>query len=178
VASTDEIVRAVDDEDVELGLMVDSPDRQTVEAVSSFNAPLLAVVPVGHRFARARKGLPVSALEPERLALLRRTHGIRQILHRVEVQEGIKLTPHLESNSYEVLRAYVASGLGATVLPRVSVIEELRRKRVAAVPLEHPVLRATTASVVKRRGRKLSLAAGEFLKLIQQELGKLEASQG
>jgi hypothetical protein len=40
------------------------------------------------------------------------------------------------------------------------------------------VLRATTASVVKRRGRKLSLAAGEFLKLIQQELGKLEASQG
>jgi DNA-binding transcriptional LysR family regulator len=133
--------------------------------------PLLAVVPAKHPLTRSKAAVPLTALESERLALLRPSHGIRQILQRVELQEGLKLSPYVESNSYEVLRSFVVSGLGVTILPRISVAEELRRRRVAVVPLDHPVLRATSAAVVKRRTRKLSAAAREFMKHIQSEFG-------
>lgn len=171
VASGDEILRAVEDEDVELGLLVPPPSSPMLEIVDTFATPLLAIVPPRHHLSRSSKGVPLAALEPERLALLRANHGIRQILQRVELQEGVKLAPYIESNSYEVLRSFVASGLGVTILPRIAVLDDLRRKRVAAVALEHPVLRATSAAVIKRRSKKLSAAASEFLKHLQGEIG-------
>jgi DNA-binding transcriptional LysR family regulator len=171
VSATDETVRAVEEEEVELGLLVSPPSNPMIEVVDTLPIPLLAVVPAKHPLTRSKAAVPLTALESERLALLRPSHGIRQILQRVELQEGLKLSPYVESNSYEVLRSFVVSGLGVTILPRISVAEELRRRRVAVVPLDHPVLRATSAAVVKRRTRKLSAAAREFMKHIQSEFG-------
>jgi DNA-binding transcriptional LysR family regulator len=171
VSATDETVRAVEEEEVELGLLVSPPSNPMIEVVDTLPIPLLAVVPAKHPLTRSKAAVPLTALESERLALLRPSHGIRQILQRVELQEGLKLSPYVESNSYEVLRSCVVSGLGVTILPRISVAEELRRRRVAVVPLDHPVLRATSAAVVKRRTRKLSAAAREFMKHIQSEFG-------
>jgi len=168
VAASDEILRNVEEEEVELGFMFDAPSHQAVELVSSFPAPLIAVVPVGHHPSRNRKAVPLSVLEGERMALLCPSHSIRQVLQRVELQEGLKLAPMVESNSYEVLKTFVTTACGSTILPRISVVEDLKRKRLGVVEIDNPTLRSMTASVVKRRGRKLSAAATEFLKVLQQ----------
>jgi DNA-binding transcriptional LysR family regulator len=170
VASNDEILRAVVDEEVDLGLMFSPPHHQAVDVVSSMAAPLVAVVSLGHRLA-GQKAVPITVLQEEPLALLKPSHRVRQILQHVEVQEGIKLRPTLESNSYEVLKVFVANNMGITVLPMLSVMSEISSKKLTTVPLKHEALTKTVASLVVRRGRKLPVAATEFLKLLQEELG-------
>jgi DNA-binding transcriptional LysR family regulator len=173
VAPSDEILRAVVDEEVDIGLMINAPAHQAVDIVHSIAAPLVAVVAPGHRLAANRKGVAISALQDEPLALLKPSHAIRQILQRVEVREGIKLVPTLESNSYEVLKTFVANKLGVTVLPKISVISEIRNKWLTVVPLKHEAMTGTIASIILRRGRRIPVAASEFLKVLQQELGAI-----
>jgi DNA-binding transcriptional LysR family regulator len=170
VASNDEILRAVVDEEVDLGLMFSPPHHQAVDVVSSIAAPLVAVVAPKHRLA-GMKGVPITVLQEEPLALLKPSHRVRQILQQVEVREGISLRPTLESNSYEVLKIFVANNMGMTVLPMVSVTSEIAGRKLTTVPLRHEALTGTVASLVVRRGRKLPVAATEFLKILQQELG-------
>ncbi|MDB5871552.1 MAG: putative transcriptional regulatory protein LysR-family [Ramlibacter sp.] len=128
-----------------------------------------------HRLA-GLKAVPITILQEEPLALRKPSHRIRQILQQVEVQEGIKLRPALESNSYEVLKVFVANNMGMTVLPMLSVTSEVSGGKLAAVPLRHEALSGTVASLVVRRGRKLPVAATEFLKLLQEELGHPSAA--
>jgi DNA-binding transcriptional LysR family regulator len=173
VVPSDEILRAVVDEEVDIGLMINPPAHQSVEIVTSIAAPLVAVVAPAHRLAAKRKGVEISALQDEALALLKPSHRIRQILQRVEVQEGIKLSPTLESNSYEVLKTFVANKLGVTVLPKISVASEVRSKKLAIVPLKHDAMTSTVASIILRRGRKIPIASSEFLKVLQEELATL-----
>jgi DNA-binding transcriptional LysR family regulator len=173
VAASDEIVRAVVEEEVDIGLMFSQPTHPSVGVVASFAAPLAAVVAPGHRLAANRKGVEISALQDEMLALLKPNHRIRQILQRVELQDGIKLSPTLESNSYEVLKTFVAHKLGVTVLPKLSVVSEIRSRTLTVVQLNHEAMTSTVASIIVRRGRKIPVAAGEFLKVLQEELGAI-----
>jgi DNA-binding transcriptional LysR family regulator len=172
VAASDEILRAVVEEEVDVGLMFGRPAHPSIDVIDSFAAPLMAAVAPGHRLARNRKGVALSVLQDEPLALLKPSHRIRQILQRVEVQEGIKLSPALESNSYEVLKTFVAQGLAVTVLPKFSVASEIRGKKLTVVPLKHDAMTITVASIILRRGRKIPVAAREFLKVLQEELGE------
>ncbi|MDB5861637.1 MAG: putative transcriptional regulatory protein LysR-family [Ramlibacter sp.] len=170
VASNDEILRAVDEEEVDLGLMFSPADHPSVDVLSSFAAPLVAVLSAQHRLA-GRASLPITVMQQEPLALLKPSHRVRQMLQQVELQEGCRLQPVLETNSYEILKAFVADNLGMTVLPMLSVASELASRKLATVPLEHAALSSTVASLVVRRGRKLPVAAAEFLKVLQRELG-------
>jgi DNA-binding transcriptional LysR family regulator len=170
IAASDEILRAVVEEEVDIGLMFGRPTHPSVDVVTSFAAPLAAVVAPGHRLAAKKKGVEISALQEEALALLKPNHRIRQILQRVELQDGIKLSPALESNSYEVLKTFVAHKLGVTVLPKLSVASELRGRTLAVVPLKHEAMTGTVASIIVRHGRKIPVAASEFLKALQEEL--------
>jgi DNA-binding transcriptional LysR family regulator len=170
VVPSDEILRAVVEEEVDIGLMFSRPTHPSVDVVASFAAPLAAVVAPRHRLAAKRKGVEISVLQDEALALLKPSHRIRQILQRVELQDGIKLSPALESNSYEVLKTFVAHELGVTVLPKLSVVSEIRSRTLTVVPLKHEAMTSTVASIILRRGRKIPVAASEFLKVLQEEL--------
>lgn len=172
VTSSDEILRSVDEELVDFGLTLDAPSHQTVEVIDSFPAPLCAIVPAGHTLIASKRGISLTDLQSQPLALLRPSHRIRQILQGVEVNECFRLRATLESNSYEVLRSFVSHGLGVTVLPKLSVMGEIRRKILVAIPLRHSVMEGTTASIVMRRGRKLPVAAAEFIRLLKAEIGK------
>jgi DNA-binding transcriptional LysR family regulator len=173
VVPSDEILRSIVDEEVDIGLMINPPAHQSVDIVASIPAPLVAVVAPGHRLAGKKKGVAISVLQGEPLALLKSNHRIRQILQRVEVEEGIELAPILESNSYEVLKTFVANKLGVTVLPEISVVSEIRSKKLTIVPLLNDAMTGTVAAIVLRRGRKIPVASSEFLKVLQEELGAI-----
>jgi DNA-binding transcriptional LysR family regulator len=173
VVASDEILRGVLEEEVDIGLMFSRPTHPSIDVVDSFAAPLAAIVAPGHALAARKKGIEIPALQAEALALLKPSHRIRQILQRVELEDGITLSPTLESNSYEVLKTFVAHNLGVTILPRLSVVDEIRRKTLAMVPLNHDAMTGTVASIVVRRGRRIPVAASEFLKVLREELGTI-----
>jgi DNA-binding transcriptional LysR family regulator len=65
VAPSDDLVRAVVDEEVDIGMLVSLPAHQSVDIISSIAAPLVAVVAPGHRLAGSRKGVEISVLQDE-----------------------------------------------------------------------------------------------------------------
>jgi len=91
------------------------------------------------------------------------SYGTRQLLALAEYAAKIKLNPTLTTNSINVLKHFVKSELGVTLLPRFAVSTELAAGELFAIPLEDDVLSVAEVHLITRVGRKLSVAANRFV---------------
>ena len=108
-----------------------------------YDEPFLAAVPTTHPLAR-RKSISAEELKQETMLLLGTGHCFRD--HVLEVcpeyarfstdAEGIRKT--FEGSSLETIKYMVASGMGVTVVPRLSVPEE-PQPHVRYIPFVKPV---------------------------------------
>jgi LysR family hydrogen peroxide-inducible transcriptional activator len=115
-----------------------------------YDEPFMAAVPKGHALAR-RKSVSAEELKQETLLLLGTGHCFRD--HVLEVcpeyarfssdAEGIRKS--FEGSSLETIKYMVASGMGVTVVPQLSVPQETQPhiryvKFTAPVPTRRVVL--------------------------------------
>ena len=108
-----------------------------------YDEPFMVAVPKKHPLAR-RKRIPADELKKETMLLLGTGHCFRD--HVLEVcpeyahfssdSEGIRKS--FEGSSLETIKYMVASGMGVTVVPQLSVPAE-PDKHVAYVPFSDPV---------------------------------------
>jgi LysR family hydrogen peroxide-inducible transcriptional activator len=108
-----------------------------------YDEPFLVAVPRTHALA-ARKSIPAEELKNETLLLLGTGHCFRD--HVLEVcpeyarfsshTEGIRKS--FEGSSLETIKHMVASGMGVTVVPQLSVPHE-KQTHVVYVPFSAPV---------------------------------------
>ena len=108
-----------------------------------YDEPFLVAVPAGHALAK-RKRISAEELKQETMLLLGTGHCFRD--HVLEVcpefarfasdAEGIRKS--FEGSSLETIRYMVASGMGVTVVPRLSVPAE-RQEHIRYIPFEAPV---------------------------------------
>jgi LysR family hydrogen peroxide-inducible transcriptional activator len=108
-----------------------------------YDEPFLAAVPRSHRMAQ-RDSVTAEELKNETMLLLGTGHCFRD--HVLEVcpeyarfasdAEGIRKS--FEGSSLETIKYMVASGMGVTVVPRLSVPAE-PQPHVAYVPFSEPV---------------------------------------
>ena len=107
-----------------------------------YDEPFLAAVPTAHPLAK-RKSITAEELKQETMLLLGTGHCFRD--HVLEVcpeyarfssdADGIRKT--FEGSSLETIKYMVASGMGVTVVPRLSVPEELQ-PHVRYIPFAKP----------------------------------------
>jgi len=108
-----------------------------------YDEPFQAAVPVSHRFAQ-RAGITTEELKSETMLLLGTGHCFRD--HVLEVcpeyarfssdAEGIRKS--FEGSSLETIKYMVASGMGVTVVPQLSVPAELQ-SHIRYIPFSEPV---------------------------------------
>ena len=109
-----------------------------------YDEPFMVAVPKGHALAR-RKSITSEELKREKMLLLGTGHCFRD--HVLEVcpeyaqfsptdAEGIRKT--FEGSSLETIKYMVASGMGVTVVPQLSVPAEAQA-HIAYVPFAKPV---------------------------------------
>ncbi len=108
-----------------------------------YDEPFLAAVPVGHPFAQ-RASITAEELKNETMLLLGTGHCFRD--HVLEVcpeyarfasnAEGIRKS--FEGSSLETIKYMVASGMGVTVVPQLSVPAE-QQTHIRYVPFTAPV---------------------------------------
>jgi LysR family hydrogen peroxide-inducible transcriptional activator len=108
-----------------------------------YDEPFLVAVPANHALAK-RKRISAEELKRETMLLLGTGHCFRD--HVLEVcpefarfasdAEGIRKS--FEGSSLETIRYMVASGMGVTVVPRLSVPAE-RQEHIRYIPFEAPV---------------------------------------
>jgi DNA-binding transcriptional LysR family regulator len=166
----DEVIRSIAEDLADIGLTFNPPAHPAIEVISSFKAPLLAVTSPQRTYKKARGGVSIEELSKTPLALPRFNHGIRRLVHQVEMAEGVRLRPAMESNSYEVLKSFIMNRNGVSLFPYFSVAQELKEGKLRARPLENAMFQSTSGAIIIRRGRHSSLAATEFLKHLKQKI--------
>ncbi len=126
--------------------------------------------------AQARKAdrapieAPKALMKP--LILPNREHGLRQCVETIAQKYAVALNVVLEIDILPTMLAFVERGLGSTILPPVSVINQVRAGRLLARPIvRHPIDRTLVLmSPLNRPGSRLSSRFAKFLKSEVQSL--------
>jgi DNA-binding transcriptional LysR family regulator len=154
-----------DEVDLAVGSMLDVPADLDYAPVYRFD-PML-ITPPDHSLAGKRQ-LALEDLSPYGLILPPRRLTTYRLVDLVFQQNRVPYTVALEVGGWEVIKQYVAMGLGISIVTSIC-LTEADRERVAARSLARwfPL---RSYGVVMRKGKYLSPQARAFVDLIKPDL--------
>jgi DNA-binding transcriptional LysR family regulator len=124
---------------------------------------LVAIVHPSHPFAKRPK-VTLAEWAREPIVVHNEPSPARERVMKMVDERHAVMNVRMAIPSLDGIKLAVEAGLGISLLPRRCVINELRRKQLAAVPI--PELRLPRQMrLVYRRGPRLSQAATAFLKV-------------
>lgn len=159
---SEEVLEMVRGEQVQLGLVRDlgHPD---VVAVPIFEDEIVLVVPPDHPFATAG-AIRVADLESARLILFDRTSSYFELISPFFREAGFVPKGLMEIDNVEAAKKMVEHGLGAALLPRSAVADEVEAGGLVHVPIaDAPSVRRTITAIRHRRPVTPSALAEAFL---------------
>ncbi|AJW96877.1 LysR family transcriptional regulator [Burkholderia gladioli] len=169
VGSTNDVIRKISNDEGEIGLVYNPPTEPKLVSRASKRQPMMAIV--GPDFPRrGHKVLTVQQLATYPLAATHPSYGTRQMMEAVEYAERVRLGPIVTTNSFAILKEFVKSGLGISVMPAFAVAAELQARELFAIEIAHPILENAEAHMVTRVGRKLSVAANKMLQMMTGQM--------
>jgi DNA-binding transcriptional LysR family regulator len=166
VTGVDGLARIRSDEvDLAVGSMLDVPNDIDYAATHSFD-PLL-ITPIGHPLAD-KPTLRLEDLSPYGLILPPKRLTTYRLVDLVFQQRRVPYTVALEVGGWEVIKQYVAMGLGISIVTAIC-LTEADRARLAARSLAK-YFPSRSYGVVVRKGKFLSPQARAFTELIKPAL--------
>jgi DNA-binding transcriptional LysR family regulator len=151
--------------DLAVGSMLDVPADLRYEAAYRFE-PML-IVPPDHPLAH-KSPLKLEDLSPYGLILPPKRLTTYRMVDLVFQQNRVPYTVALEVGGWEVIKQYVAMGLGISIVTAICLTEADRTRLVArSLAAYFP---SRTYGVVVRKGKLLSSQARAFIELIQPSL--------
>ena len=156
---------------VNVAVMQDPPHLPELEVTPIVSEGLGLVTAVRSRAADDLQPLRLHDLVDEPLILPGTRHWIRRRLDNAARQHGLRLQPLLQVNSVASTKVMVRNGIGSTILPLISVQDEVARGVLAFRPISRPELRSICA-IASRRGMAMSVV-GEFAKIAQEAMTTL-----
>ena len=151
--------------DLAVGSMLDVPGDLSYAPVYRFE-PLL-ITPPDHPLARQRD-LKLADLSPHALILPPKRQLTYRLVDLVFQQNRVPYTVALEVGGWEVIKQYVAMGMGISIISAICLTES-DRDRLAARSLSQ-WFPSRSYGVVVRKGKYLSPQARAFIELIQPDL--------
>ena len=176
LGGTNDVVRAVTMDEAEIGLVLNPPpDPKIVSRVSSRQS-IHTLVPPDFPLLNKTEAVTLKDLQPYPVALTHKTYGTRQAVEAAMMMEKLRITPTITTNSMVLLKHFVMSGLGITLLPPFAARNEILNGDLYSIPVDNPILHGSEAHIITRVGRKLSSAAnrlmqhlGSRMEVFQQE---------
>lgn len=165
-AGTADVVGLVLDDEAHFGMVFQPGPDAKIRVRASSDQPIKAIVSPGHPLSR-RASVKLADLADERIAMPEAAFRISQVLRVAESEEHVFLRPVIVSNSLMVLKEFVLSGAGIAILPGICAHSEIADGTLIALPIDHPALLHTSASVITRLGRQLPVGAVRLLQKIE-----------
>jgi len=146
------IFKRLIDQELTLCLMHNPPRHQGIDIEPLYAEPMYLVGPgrgaAGH--PPVKDGMLFDRLP---LILPNRTHGLRMLLERAVAEQRSRFEVAVQVDGYTTTKAFVAAGLGYTVLPLSSVRQDVEREQLSAVRLRKPKL-SWTLSLAYRKDQR------------------------
>ncbi|WP_372675248.1 LysR family transcriptional regulator [Aquicoccus sp.] len=166
IGATQDIVEAVDTGNADIGIAYALPETAAVRRIATTKQPLCAIVPTDHRTEVANCTI-LEDFQSIEMALLPKTHGVRQLVEQCADRHGVILRPTLTSGSIAALLHFVRAGHGVTFLPRFSAEVQRQQGEAYIVELRNPTLRTATTTLFVRPQRRLPKAVETVLSCLQ-----------
>lgn len=168
VAGSNELIRKLEEDEAHIGLLFHPPQHKRLRSHSVSLHPLRAIVPTNHPLVQLKRPVFLKDMLPYPMALQEAEFGVRQLIAVAEFKSRVRLNSAMTVNSFSLLKEFVRSGMGITILPEFVVRRELDEGRVISLPIEDPILCSGEVHVVTRLGRQLTDAPLALLKHLQQ----------
>jgi DNA-binding transcriptional LysR family regulator len=154
------ILEAIIENSCDFGIVsMPVPDKR-LTVVPIHRDELIVITPPDHPLAQCKKATVAEVLEfPLLLPKLGRT---RDALEAIFDDRRLKPTVSMELDSSELLKRFVAVGVGVGFIARSNVVEDLQAKVLAAVTLADASIQRDLA-LVFRKDKALSRAALAFI---------------
>jgi DNA-binding transcriptional LysR family regulator len=166
IASTPNIIRAVMEDEADLGLVLQTPHEPKIQVRTSVAQPLKAVMNPRHRLAR-KKSVTLADLQNYPLCLASRQFYLRQLLAVSEAHQQTFLNPVMSTNSIQVMRTMAILSDAITVLPSLAIWSDVDQGRLVGVPIVDEALEHATVSLILRSGRQLEGAPLRMMPLLE-----------
>jgi DNA-binding transcriptional LysR family regulator len=175
LAGTNEVVSAVAADEAEIGLVFSPPVEQKIVSRAIVRQPMYAIV--GKEFPLLGKveSVTLKDLSSYPMALTHLAYGTRQLVEAAMLIEKVRLTPTITTNSIAILKHFVKSELGFTLLPLFAVTVELANHELYAIPVRNTLLARSEAHLITRTGRKLSTAADRLLQHLSTRMNAFQS---
>jgi LysR family transcriptional regulator, transcriptional activator of the cysJI operon len=164
---TDKVCDGCLDDSIDFGIIAFPIRRPNLTLVPWLEEPLVLVCAPQHPLA-ARPKVSVRRLEGQDFIAFERDIPTRKIIDRILRDHGVTVNRVMEFDNVETIKRAVEVGSAVSVLPHATVVDELERGALAKVDVVK--CRFTrTIGMVHRRGRVLSGAASEFMRLLTRD---------
>ena len=161
---TDKVCDACLDDAIDFGIVAFPVRRAALTAIPWHEERLVIVCAPGHRLAK-RRTVTLAELQGEEFIAFDRDIPTRRTIDRILKSHAVAVNPVMEFDNIETIKRSVEVGSGLSILPDVTVTSEVRSGLlVARAPVEGPFTR--TVGIIHRRGRVLTAAAQEFVRLL------------
>lgn len=168
LAGSNEVMRQIETDEAHIGLLFHPANHPNIRSHIVSKQPICAVVSPQHPLASATEPLLLETLLDYPVALSESSFGVRQLLALAEFKQRLHFTPALTTNSIAVLKQFVRTDMGITLLPEFVISSEINERQLVAVPLADEVLNAGETHMVTRLGRQLPNGAQQLLKHLMQ----------
>lgn len=153
----------------DIGLCFSRAPHQDIAVAYRQSAPVLALLPPGHRLACARQ-VTLAQMAAYPLALPPAETTVRQMIDIVCSRQGLQLAPVLISNHAKTVLNFVANGGGLSVASEIAARHLVAERALVARPISDPGMDLRDIEIQTLAGRSLPVAAQAFLELLREQL--------
>jgi DNA-binding transcriptional LysR family regulator len=172
------VARKLLDRELDLGFVTVSQGEprekeQRFSAVPLFAQKLVCIVPSGHPFSRLRS-VAASDLAGEPLILLGSESLTRKRIDGYFERAGRSPSVTYELSNFEIIKRFVAAGLGVSLVPEIAVAQPVPGLQVVALKRRLTV----EVGILHHRDRVLSRPAAAFLEMARRHFAVPPAAGG
>ncbi|MCX8567134.1 MAG: DNA-binding transcriptional regulator, LysR family [Glomeribacter sp. 1016415] len=164
-----QIIAEILDDAVHIGAIHPVINHPDICCRGRISLPIHLLVGKDHPLATKQK-IKFSEAARYPLALPPTSWALRQLLQLVESSEKIQLTPTLISDSTSVRKEFARIGSGGTFMPGYVARQEIEAGQLIALEIDHPAFTASEFGLIVKRGRQLSPAVNQLVRLITTKL--------
>ncbi|MBQ9872961.1 MAG: LysR family transcriptional regulator [Thermoguttaceae bacterium] len=160
----DKVYQAVLNSEADVGIVSYPTSSADLNVVPLRSEEMVVVTPYGHDLSRERS-IPIEALEGLDYVAFDRELPIRRETDRHMRQRGVKVNVVTEFDNIETIKQAIEVGMGVSILPGPSVLDDVAARKLSAIPLSSPKI-VRPIGVIYRRRKFFTAATTRFIEML------------
>ncbi len=151
---------------VDLGLVAYPSKDARLEIVSLHKDPLVVICHPQHPFAK-QKTAKLKTLTGQKFVCFEPDIPTRKAIDKIFREYGVRVNNVMEFDNIETLKRAVEIDMGISIVPQGTVVQEVDRQTLAAIPIEDGKFYRPLAAIYKKN-KVLPPAVKQFLTILKE----------